>query len=195
MNSILDQSDRNDYMLYLDHLYRKEGLLQNEFYAIQRLKKLITARTNQICREVYNVYRPFFVEYDEDDITNYRHYLIRVLSNFEKFLRQQRRYINVLRDLYDPRPLRSVKIPEPFDDYSVFQEYDKLMRKFQRLEMLVSSFESVNGKSLSFAQNARALDDNDASFKEELQVTYDELAEIVRFEMHCDTSAFKDKRS
>ena len=191
--NILSHTAINDYLLYLDSL--DKDALRNEFYACHRLKKAITARTNQICREVYNVYRPFFVEYDEDDITNYRHYLIRVLSNFEKFLGQQRRYINVLRDLYDPRPLRSIKIPEPFNDASVFQEYERLMDKFKRLEGLVSSFESVNGKSLSFAQKARALDDNDASFKEELQETYKEVAEIVRFEMHCDISAFKDKRS
>ena len=209
MNSILNYPSANDYFIYLDSL--ESGALLNEFYACHRLKKAITARTNRICREVYNVYRPLFVEYDAEDITNYRHYLIRVLLNFEKFVKQQRRHINKLRDLYDPRPMRSIKPPEVFDACSVLRDYDEVVREFQRLEGLVSAFENANNKSLSSAHETSILEydpaekgrdkfhsvklnDNDECFKNALKSAYEELAWIVLLQMGCDISVFKDKR-
>lgn len=207
--NILSHTAINDYLLYLDSL--DKDALRNEFYACHRLKKAITARTNQICREVYNVYRPLFVEYYEKDITNYRHYLIRVLLNFEKFLKQQRRHINELRDLNDPRPMRSIKPPEVFDACSVLRDSDEVVREFQRLEGLVSAFENANSKSLSSAHETSVLEydpagkgwdkfhrvklnDNDECFRNALKSAYEKLEWIVLLQMECDISVFKDKR-
>ena len=209
MKNILDHASTNDYFIYLDSL--DKAALRDEFYACHRLKKAIKARVDKICRAVCNLYCPWLVDIDHDDITSYEHYLIRILLRFEASLMQQRRHINELHDLYDPRPIRSIKLPEVFDATDVLRVYDEVIYEMRRLEKIVSTYEETNHIWMHFLYNRcdipEAFQSEDArrcycavksdgsyDFKNQLLLVHNMLEAIIEINMGCDISVFKDKR-
>lgn len=214
MNSILNYVDANDYFNYLANLdaIEDKATLLNEFYACHRLKKAITKKIDEVCRIVCNDFCPWLVDIDHEDITSYEHYLIRILLRFEMFVKKQRQHIIQLHDFYNPRPIRNIKPPEVFDATDVIQVYMDVIQAMRRLEKIVASFEGATDMWMYFLYNRRDIPetsktkwerksfcvinpDDSYDFKTQLLLVNNILETIIRVEMDCDISVFKDKRS
>jgi hypothetical protein len=187
----------------------KETLL-NEFYACHRLKKAIEARTDKLCRAVYNHYCALLVDFDCEDITRFDYYLMRLLLRFELFVKRQFRHINELHDFYDPKSIRSIKPSAYLNSSSVIRIYSETMDAFRRLERIVCSMDEKINMWMYFLYNKRDIPevfkteecrkkacmvraDGSYDFKYQLELVYKELVCIIENEMNCDISFFREK--
>lgn len=209
MNELLNCTSEREYLCYLESL--DSSALLDEFYACHRLKKAVTSRLDHVCHAVCNHYCPLLVDIAHGEITSHDHDLIRFLLRFESFVKRQYQHINALHDQYEPLRSRSVKPPAVLSPESFLGLYSEIMEEFGYLERIVSAFEGATNMWMYFLYNRRDIPeifktaeyrnkacavkpDGSYDFRYQFEFVYKELVRIVESEMHCDISAFKNRR-